>query len=104
MADYIDREVLIEKIEQTYCPKCSTDNYCRACWVDDMRCEIEDAPVADVAPVVRGHWLTWDEKFPGNAVGKNLGVFCSVCGNHSDYSSPYCANCGAKMDEEENDG
>ena len=39
-------------------------------------------------------------RFPENAVGKSLGVFCSVCGNHSDYSSPYCPNCGAKMEDE----
>nr|DAR00777.1 MAG TPA: PROTEIN/RNA Complex, archaeal, ribosomal, 50S, protein.0A [Caudoviricetes sp.] len=63
--------------------------------------EAEDAPTADVEPVVRGHWLTWGEKFPDRATGKNLGVFCSVCENHADYSSLYCPNCGAKMGDED---
>lgn len=52
----------------------------------------KDTPVADVAPVVHGHW--------------NIGYFhdrvCSCCahpGNDlSDYPYPYCPNCGAKMD------
>lgn len=63
--------------------------------------EADDVPTADVAPVVRGHWLTWEEKFPDRATGKNLGVFCSVCGNHADFSSSYCPHCGARMDEED---
>lgn len=103
MAEYIDREALIKQIENWYCVRTKCDNdhgvRCRACWVDDMRLEIEDVPAADVAPVVRGHWLTWDEKFLGKAAGKNLGVFCSECESHADNCSPYCPNCGAKMEE-----
>lgn len=35
---------------------------CRACWVDDMCCEVIDAPTADVVPVVRCKDCTeWDE-------------------------------------------
>ena len=51
-------------------------------------------PAADVAPVVHGHWV--------------YGCQCSVCGDrHGPYNSRhkpfynYCPNCGAKMDEEE---
>ena len=65
---------------------------------------IENAPTVDAVPVVRGRWLTWDEKFPGRATEKDLGFFCSACGNHADYSSPYCPNCGAEMDEEDGNG
>lgn len=98
MTDYIDREALIEKIEQTYCPKCSTDDYCRACWVDDMRCEIEDAPAADVAPVVHAKWIMKD-------VSGEIKAVCTHCGKpNKQYQPPYCPHCGAKMDEEENDG
>ena len=59
---------------------------------------IQNAPVADVAPVVHGKWLfvnppteiiDWEE--------------CSVCGyanyNFSHYK--YCPSCGAKMCEKE---
>lgn len=95
MTDYIDREALIEKIEQTYCPKCSTDDYCRACWVDDMRCEIEDAPAADVAPVVHAKWIMKD-------VSGEIKAVCTHCGKpNKQYTPPYCPHCGAKMDEED---
>lgn len=99
MADYIEKQAVIDLLKGAGEASGSS--------VVDIELTIEavrnDISAADVAPVVRGHWLTWDEKFPGNAVGKNLGVFCSVCGNHSDYSSPYCANCGAKLDKEDTD-
>ena len=95
MADYIDREEVLKRKAILYDPLNTF-----SCFYVVTTKSIMKIPSADVEPVVRGHWLTWDEKFPGNAVGKNLGVFCSVCGNHSDYSSPYCANCGAKMEDE----
>lgn len=100
MAEYIKREDAI-KIAEKYGLANSSLLGRHTGLVDCIASEIAAIPTADVVPVVRGHWLTWDEKFPGNAVGKNLGVFCSVCGNHSDYSSPYCPNCGAEMDEED---
>lgn len=58
------------------------------------------APAADVAPVVHGRWLTWEEMFPGKTPKKknNLGVFCSSCKNHADNMFNYCPNCGARMD------
>lgn len=95
MTDYIDREEALRHLILLFNLDGMKGYF--AVKTDDIR----KIPAADVAPVVRGRWLTWDEKFPGNAVGKNLGVFCSVCGNHLDYSSPYCPNCGAKMDEED---
>lgn len=96
MSDYISRDAVEEVLEKAQI--ISDGENCGYCTQD---VNITAIPAADVAPVVRGRWLTWDEKFPGNAMGKNLGVFCSVCGNHSDYSSPYCAACGAEMDEED---
>ena len=57
--------------------------------------EIEDAPAADVAPVVHGRWE------PGNPI-------CPVCGGNKfkdldadiwcDWQPDFCPNCGAKMD------
>lgn len=52
---------------------------------------VEILPAADVAPVVHGRWVTEYEGLP----------FCSVC-DYDGYGymfSPYCPNCGAKMDE-----
>lgn len=61
------------------------------------------APTADVAPVVHGRWLTWEEQFPGEMPKKKsrLGVFCSACHNHADNMFDYCPNCGCRMDEKE---
>lgn len=97
MAEYIERQAVIDLLkgagEESGSP------------VVDIELMIEavqdDISTADVAPAVRGHWLTWEEKFPDRATGKNLGVFCSVCGNHADFSSSYCPHCGARMDEED---
>lgn len=59
MAEYIGRETFLKDIEDRYCLPCKEAGkdhngcMCRACWVDDMRGEVIDAPAADVAPVVR---------------------------------------------------
>ena len=59
MAEYIERETFLKNIEERYCLPCKeawkdhSGCKCRACWVDDMRGEVIDAPAADVVPVVR---------------------------------------------------
>lgn len=59
MAEYIERETFLKDIEERYCLPCKGAGkdhngcMCRACWVDDMRGEVIDAPAADVEPVVR---------------------------------------------------
>lgn len=56
---------------------------------------INNAPAADVTPVVHGRKIE-DE---------GIGVFylCSLCGECLPYGANYCPNCGAKMDKEEAD-
>ena len=95
MAEYIDRDALIADIEKRYCKPCEAEckdyNHvrCRACWVDDAMGEIENAPAADVKPVVKGRW-------------KSVGLAsleCSECG-YADYEKMYhryCPDCGAFM-------
>lgn len=62
--------------------------------------DIEEAPAADVAPVVHGRW----EYCP------NLGIaVCTECGFERELDSNFgraisYPNCGAKMDEENHDG
>lgn len=99
MSEYIERSKVAKMLDAVY-ENGWTTKYSVEMYVNTAQQMLMLLPGADVAPVVRGRWLTWDEKFPGRATGKNLGVFCSVCGNHSDYSTLYCAACGAKMDEE----
>ena len=95
MSRYIDADAL----RKEHCEDCNAIK-------DDPNCDIcatmqwvNDAPTADVAPVVHGRWLTWEEQFPGEIPKKKsrLGVFCSACHNHADNMFDYCPNCGAKM-------
>ena len=62
---------------------------------------VENLPAADVAPVVHGRWIS------KNHHGYEWVFVCSNCGYIDGYPfndrSNYCPNCGAKMDEKEND-
>ena len=55
----IDAKALCNDIEKRYCEPCKAEGKdyhevaCRACWVDDMRLEIEDAPAVDAVEVIR---------------------------------------------------
>lgn len=100
MAEHIEREATIKRIEEAYCADCNSYNgvRCRACGTGDAIDMIEDAPVADVAPVVHGQWEQV-KKWATKAKYR-----CSVCGreimsavkvNIEKY--PYC-HCGAMMD------
>lgn len=104
MAEHIEREATIKRIEEAYCADCNSYNgvRCRACGTGDAIDMIEDAPAADVAPVVHGQWEQV-KKWATKAKYR-----CSVCGreimsavkvNIEKY--PYC-HCGAKMDGGDN--
>lgn len=86
MSDYIKREDTIKAIEsETY----------RHDYLDHVIDIIEDIPSADVAPVRHGRWVTtYRYGFP---------IWeCSECGTQTGTANfPYCYNCGARMDGEE---
>ena len=90
MRKYIDAEELKRSFS------CEEDaEYCR--WtLAGVIDEIDDIEAADVQEVRRGRWEPY--------LNEGLIVKCSVCGSR--YAEPwhYCPNCGAKMDEvEDND-
>ena len=97
MADrYISRDMAIARLT-----KVEVTN--RLATMTDAKREIAEMPAADVAPVVHGHWISLTDC-------SNAGVYCSICHKKvykEDYAwcnrknklrSPYCPNCGAKMD------
>ena len=97
MAEYINRNELLERMQKCYCGTCN--NYsgmlCRSCLMDDALRDIEDAPAADVVEVKHGYWF---DTYKG---GSKKG--CSVCHCQADLSKQgkeYCSYCGAKMDGE----
>ena len=93
-----------------YCNNCARPNEikCRACHIDDMLGEIEDAPTADVEEVKHGYWKDrYGDKYDNHLYE------CSVCGKKALYEiysdelqqtktrqvlSNGCPHCLAKMD------
>lgn len=106
MPKYIDADAFEVSARRRYCDPCRKDckDYhglgCRACWVDDMLGEVDDAPAADVEPVKHGRWIP----HPGH----HDFDLCSVCGTgvrrriyedggEIEYNYKICPWCGAKM-------
>lgn len=100
MADYIERSKLLEYISASIFDGDAPSEW-RGATVDGMYLldALVDAPTADVVEVRHGKWFLLDEC-------ANEGVYCSVCHKkvyRKEYAnqklkSPYCPNCGAKMD------
>ncbi|MGI5897114.1 MAG: hypothetical protein ACOX6U_09180 [Oscillospiraceae bacterium] len=98
MAEYIEREALLAAFAMTDYPFTTFDN----AW--EM---VEQAPSADVAPVVHGKW----EWYQG-VIEDDYNLRCSECkktcnGYYDEeddmyryIKSNFCPNCGAKMDLE----
>lgn len=97
MADYIDRDALLEK---RWDVPFETED-ARFVQVVDVK-DIMAAPAADVAPVRRGRWVEYENE-------SDMGYhYCSECkhqafnydegGCNVEILSDYCHNCGARMD------
>ena len=78
---------------------CTSDN-------EYLSDRLKKAPTIEAKPVVHAHWVTEQEAEEINRY--DLTYCCSACG-HCDWDCTesegfeYCPNCGAKMDEKEND-
>ena len=100
MADYIDRQEVIKKLEELDSRLMRGHYYDECEGVTMASAIVKSIPAADVKPVVHAHW----KKSKEGVCGDYLFV-CSACG--ADYwESPsyykqahYCPNCGAKMDK-----
>lgn len=101
MDDFISREATIKRIKEVYCVGCNSYHgvRCRACGTGDAIDLIEDAPAADVAPVVHGRWVTHYRS--GTPVAE--GYVSACCDMWNNRKSDYCHNCGAKMDGGDSD-
>lgn len=93
MKEYIEREeaLMIAKI-------LVHTAYTRTEKIKDTEIEkaINDIPAADVRPVVKAVWKSWEQdKLPFKWYS------CDYCGFHALSRSNYCPNCGADMRGEE---
>lgn len=102
MAEYINRELLKKRFLKRldWLKKDIHDEYSGAlydcCEVDAGL--IDEIPAADVAPVVHGVWVCVNKTDPIS------GYRCSKCRRRVGFDlTPYCPNCGAKMDGGDND-
>lgn len=70
---------------------------------EDMVQAVTGAPHADVAPVIHAHWKKKSFNYASSTDTEAvyfLNYVCSKCDTTWKYSSHYCPNCGARMDEE----
>ena len=85
MKEYIERDVLLEED--------FTDMFLNLYDEAVFAQIVKLAPTADVAPVIHGEWIEY-------IVGLSEELECSVCKKNNLFGvkTPYCPNCGAKMD------
>lgn len=112
----IDADALIDDLMVRYCKECNKrrgikngkyriiyeigEAPCRACEVDDVKAELEEAPTAD--HIKHGKWVRVTDG------GDFEQMCCSECGRvvYSTYGSrlagiKYCQYCGVRFDDEE---
>ena len=91
MAEYIEREALLAEYDRVHIGPAG-----------GARKLIEDAPAADVVPVVHGRWIGGYHTHKGRWVYTK--PCCSLCSFEQDGVSNYCPNCGARMDGDSDEG
>lgn len=91
MAEYIDRQKAIEWFRPYGLMEQKLEFW-------EIKEQLEGMKDADVAPVVHAHWYR-PKLAPTFRIDAPY-CRCSNCNDDEDYTSPYCPNCGAKMDEE----
>ena len=99
MDDLISREALLESFKKAYCYR----NQCSPIGVWDL-CEecpaynayrliVSAEPAAEAEPVRHGRWIAKEDEV-------SYWWECSECHSDETQKSPYCPNCGARMDLE----
>lgn len=106
MAEYISEKKLEEAFDNADPDVCENYTDGHSDWGfgrENVRDVIRSVPAADVAPVVHGRWISWEDA--GNFVPSPDRHECSVCHdaaqvlvNSLELLSNYCPNCGARMD------
>lgn len=103
MAEYIEREAVIDEIESTtwYHISCQKNLVEGAAGeadalykATDIYNVIKSVPTADVVEVVRGRWIK--RQFADEPTA--FCYRCSECHLTYEVDTNYCPNCGAKMD------
>ena len=99
MAEYIEREAALQFVFDA-CAECmdACEEFdgiyadCNQCMLEGVKLKLRDLTAADVRPVVRGKWQSWEQDKP-----PCKWYSCDYCGFHALSESNYCPNCGAVM-------
>ncbi len=97
MAEYIKRTAVFEQFDNADADVCETDDFGGVDYgfgMKNIKELINAIPAADVAPVVHGRWVTHYRSGTPAAEG----YVSTCCDMWNKRKSPYCPNCGAKMD------
>lgn len=97
MVDYIKREDAI-KVAEKYGLANGSVLGRHTGLADCIASEIASIPIADIEEVKHGHWIL---RPASNRIVDDDYYVCSSCGQSSYDETPYCPECGAKMDEED---
>ena len=105
MAEYIEREALKSKLKNM---EATSPNKVYQNAMEDMIYYfipkiIDEIPSADVAPVRHGYWYNRGGRFrcsvcDNKALLKDIGGTGGWSHEYEQQKSPYCPNCGARMD------
>lgn len=88
MDEYVERAAIMEfPIRKDHCDKERANEHF-IFGIESVLEYAQNLPAADVAPVVHGKWIRYDDGV----------ITCSECGNAESSDSYYCRYCGAKMD------
>lgn len=98
MAEYIEREALVQKLAELYL---NADPWIDVKVLNMAKNTIENQPTADVEEVRHGYWKPFKYNIGQDEI---INYTCSECGRRligysNPKDAPYCY-CGAKMDEE----
>ena len=105
MAEYIERETMIENIVQEALYYCYHEMNGESRGLMSAKELLQKAPAADVEPVRRGHWIKESEHIllvDGTYKEWN-NFYCSECDSPENAPRKFCAECGAKMEEYKSD-
>ena len=103
MAEYIEREAAVNVCSNQYKECLRKSDWCGDTVAWNIGLGIKALPTADVAPVVHGRWDEMVESKGDGYTGEyyeEVYYNCLNCDYATDWNSPYCPNCGARMDGE----